>query len=349
MTALVRKSIPIVALLVFAMIIVGGLIRQGDKRREGSFVAMGGIPVRVVAYDRTSARFDQDLQAVEKEVERLEQMFSRHRRNGEIANLNATGRGCIDASPEVLHLLGQAKRWYEKSHGAFDVTVTPLIELWKAAERANAMPDERARAAAAARVGMDKVRFSDTRLCFERDGMAIDLGAIAKGAILDAAAKVMQGRGVRRGLVDAGGDVAAFGEGAFNIGVRDPFSSDRGRLMGVLTMREGGVVTSGDYERFVTIEGQHFSHIIDPKSGNPAQGLASVTIIGPNATDADALATAVSVMGRDRGIDLVRSLPDFGGIMVERRQDDSHVIWCSRGLMPLFELTSGWEERPIPF
>lgn len=328
---MMKKITTIVIIAAVAVLIMIGFRSVVGRRQEGIFYAMGGIPVRVVAYDRTKGDFESDLREVESCVDRLENIFSRHRADSDVARLNAMGEGCTgDASPALIDLLRKSQRWSEKTGGAFDVTVGPVVSLWKDAAKMGRVPTEDDLAVARERVGMERLRIVDDNICLERSGMSIDLGAIAKGAIIDEAVSVLRRNGVVRGIVDAGGDVAAFGDGEFRIGIQDP--RDRKKLMGTISIEEGGVVTSGDYERYAAIGGRRYSHIIDPRTGEPADELVSVTVVGPDAADADALATAISVMGREEGIEFLKEMPSFQAIIAWREADDSLNVWRSEGL-----------------
>lgn len=325
-----RFIILIIALVISASFMLERTFR-GVSRREGSFMAMGGIPVNVVAYGVNRGKFQNDLRLVAGHVEGMESVFSSFRPNSELAKLNAMGKGCGEFSPLLVDTLKRSRQWYDITGGAFDVTVGPLIDLWKRAAEQNKLPTPEEIADAKSRVGMDLVRIEGRRgVCLERDGMNITLGGIAKGAIIDRAALVLKANDVPRGLVDAGGDVSSFGDGTFNVGIQDPRNKDK--LFGAIMLPAGGVVTSGDYERFVTIDGEKYSHIIDPRTGRPARGLISVTVVGPNATDADAMATAISVLGRDKGIGLLNRLPDFKAVLVQGKDDGKIAVWHSRGM-----------------
>jgi len=335
-----RKIILAVVALVFCVILIVGFLRRGDDRREGTFFAMGGIPFRVVAYDRERKQFNEDLRDVESAVDDLENVFSRYRNDSELARLNKMGEGCMEASPTLTALLKRARYWYDMSDGALDVTIGPLVDLWKQAGKEGRLPTKEEIGSAKSRVRMKYVEITDSRICLNRAGMNLDLGAIAKGAILDAAAELLKKSGVERGLVDAGGDVSSFGKDIFTIGIQDPRKEHKQELLGTITVPAGGVVTSGDYERFVIIEGKKYSHIVDPRTGYPAEGLVSVTVIGPNATDADALATALSVMGKEEGIKLLNQLDDYHAVMVNKKSDDTLDVWCSEDICPLLRLAN---------
>jgi thiamine biosynthesis lipoprotein len=331
----------VVAAFVF-MVAIGFLSRHHGERKEAAFFAMGGIPIRVMVYGLDKKEFNKAMQAVESRVESLENIFSRYREGSGIDRLNDAGSGCVEKlSPDLVNLIKRSKHWHEKSRGAFDVSVGPLVDLWKSSAKKGELPATTKISEARSSVGMQHVQIHDDRVCLNRNEMNFDLGAIAKGAILDEVAKVLSDHGAERGVVDAGGDVAAFGNGVFRVGIQDPKGKARGELIGVLTVPPGGVVTSGDYERYVTIDGKRYSHIIDPRTGMPVESLVSVTVVGPNATDADALATAISVMGKEEGIKLLAELSDYKAIMMEKNSEGNLSLWCSEDLIPLIEFSSG--------
>lgn len=335
-----RFIIIIIALVISTTFILQRTFR-GVQRQEGSFLAMGGVPVNVVAYGMRRGKFKTKLRLVAWHVESMENVLSSFRPKSELAKLNRMGKGCGNFSPLLVDMLKRSRQWYDATGGAFDVTVGPLIDLWKQAAKNNKLPTPEEIVDAKLRVGMNLVRIDGKRrVCLERDGMNITLGGIAKGAIIDRAAEVLKANEVQRGLVDAGGDVSSFGDGTFKVGIQNP--RDRNKLLGVITLPAGGVVTSGDYERFVTIEGTSYSHIIDPRTGRPAEGLVSVTIMGPDAANADALATAISVLGKERGIELMKTLPNYRAIIIACNSDGALAIDCSSDLEPLLEMTPSW-------
>jgi thiamine biosynthesis lipoprotein len=332
-TSTMKRLIVLIVALVISVTFMLERTFFGVRRQEGSFLAMGGIPVNVVAYGMRRGDFKAKMRLIAGHVESMENVLSSFLPESELAKLNAMGKGCGNFSPLLVDMLKRSRQWYDITGGAFDVTIGPLIELWKRLAEKNKLPTSEEIADAKSRVGMDLVRIEGkSRVCLEHDGMSITLGGIAKGAIMDRAAQVLKANDVPRGLVDAGGDVSSFGDGVFKVGIQDPSSPDK--LFGVITLPAGGVVTSGDYERFVTIQGKNYSHIIDPRTGRPADELVSVTIMGPDATNADALATAISVLGKERGIELMNRLPNFRAIIMSH--DGS--VWMSEDLDSLVEL-----------
>ncbi|MCK5114776.1 MAG: FAD:protein FMN transferase [Phycisphaerae bacterium] len=209
----------------------------------------------------------------------------------------------VKLSPETVEVLLAARTIYDQTGGAFDVTAKPLFVLWKDSRKtkikklptADQIRDERA-----------KSRWSDLRVRVggaekSTGGACVDLGGIAKGFAIDLAVRSLQQSGCFAGVVDIGGDVRCFGtrpDGEkWRVAVRDPFEPQGGALLGVLEIPAMSVCTSGNYERFVEIGGKRYTHIINPKTGRPAAGYPSVTVLAPDARTADAWATALSVLG----------------------------------------------------
>jgi thiamine biosynthesis lipoprotein len=211
--------------------------------------------------------------------------------------------------------------------GAFDITVGPLVDLFRSAEKKQVAPSKEEIDRAKSKVGFEKLRLDDNNrtVQFTNEGMRLDLGGIAKGYAIDKAIEAIQRYNVMGAMVDIGGDIRCFGvppKGKDNwlIGLQDPNSAIQGFIGGGLLLKiqlaDGAVTTSGDYQQFILIEGKRQSHIINRKTGTSVEGLSSVTIIAENATDADALATAVSVMGVEKGLSLIEKIPETEAILI---------------------------------
>ena len=247
------------------------------------------------------------LTAAEGALRDVEAMMSPFLAASPVSRFNAAGAGeAVSLPPELTSLLKRAGRFTERSDGAFDVTVGPIVKLWGRARKTGRRPDAKELAAARARVGMEHLSVAGGEAVKKIDGLELDLGAIAKGYGVDAAAEAMKRTaGVRGGLVNVGGEIRSFGAkgdgAAWRVGVRHPF---RQGLCGVMALTDAAVATSGDYERFVMIDGVRHSHIVDPRTGMPVRRTHSVTVVSPggagrepSCTDADAWATALSVLG----------------------------------------------------
>lgn len=233
---------------------------------------------------------------------------------------SASGSGqFISISHETEIILKEAMGAFKESNGAFDVTIGPLKKLWGFDSGNYRIPDS-SEIAAYLELGDFKdleVRNGEARIT--RQGLGIDLGGIAKGYILDAAVLWLQEKGIQSGLIEGGGDLRVFGphpkRDLWRIGIQDP-RNERGTLIGIVSLKNQSIATSGDYERYFIRNGRRYHHILDPQTGFPSSKAISVTIIAPNALLADAYATAVFVMGPDKGITLLNRLPDIEGLIV---------------------------------
>lgn len=313
------------------------------SRHEAVFYPMGGIPFRVIAYDRSNPKFEADFKAVQKRVEELEKIFSNYDAESELSGINSLAEeGSAAVSEDMRRVLSASLDWWKKTHGAFDITVGPLIRVWREAGEKGVRPGNLS--AVRSSVGSDKISFSGGSLVFHNPEVRLGLGGIAKGDIVDQAAKLLQERGAKRGVIEAGGDILAFGGAAFSFGIQDPTVKGDARMIGVVKIPAGAVVTSGNYERFTEIEGRKYSHIIDPVSGYPVvNDLVAATVFGKNCVDADALATALMVMGGEKAREWLNEHPDFQGILVEKN-DNRYIVWVSEKLISQVDFEKPWKE-----
>lgn len=330
-----KKIIVILAVVLIAGAITFLYLTKSD-RREATFYPMGGIPFTVVAYQRSSSDFEADMKAVKDKVEELEKVYSLYRNDSELVTFNrVAGAGTVEVSPDLALVLLSSKKWYEDSNGTFDVTITPIEKVWKEAAKRGALPTTAELMEAQSRVGSDRIlHLEGNEFRFTRQGVEVDLGGIAKGAMADAVKDLLISRGVKDGIVNAGGNGIAFGERPFKFGIQDPTVEDKDEVIGTLDVTAKAVVTSGNYRRYVTIEGKQYSHIIDPKTGTPVGTLASVTVICPKAIDADALATALSVMGREKSIEWLNAHPEYSAVLVEGNKEIGFRVYVSKDLKP---------------
>jgi len=247
----------------------------------------------------------------------------------EISRLNRAAAGeDVALSPETLTVLQVARRAALETDGAFDATCRPVIELWREAAKRGRLPSDTEMGEARAASSWDLIELTDGGARKRADSARVDLGGIAKGYGIDQAVEAMRKAEVLGGLVDVGGDLRCFGqppEGSFwTVDVRDPFGEGR---LGELGVWGAAVCTSGDYARFVEIEGRRYSHIVDPRSGRLAEAASSVTVVAQTAMEADVWATALSVLGREG----IERLP--GGVeamLVIGKADDYEMI-CTPG------------------
>jgi len=242
------------------------------------------------------------------------------------------GGASVPAPADLRAVVRRALELAEASGGAFDPTIGPLVALWGIGFDAERVPSPEELAAALPLVDRRGLAVDDSGIALARAGMRLDLGGIAKGYAADEVARILSERGVKAAVIDLGGNVKVVGRKpdgrAWKIGIQDPFS-DRGERLGIATLSDGAtVVTSGVYERrFQGEDGREYHHLLDPATGYPVEnGLASVTVIADSSMDADALATALFVLGLERGLALANELgvgavfvrADKGVLMNER-------------------------------
>ena len=247
--------------------------------------------------------------ASEREIGRIEARYSRYRPESELSRINETARsgGGIDVDAETAGLIDYAYACYRKSDGLFDITSGLLRRAWDFSS--GNLPRGDAIAALLPRIGLDKIGWNKPRLTFATPGMELDFGGIGKEYAADRAAGLCAAMGLRHGLVDLGGDIRLIGPrpggGSWRIGIRHPGIPDR--PMAAVDLAAGALATSGDYERFIEVEGRRYCHILNPHTGWPARGLRSVSVIGPSCLVAGSLATIAMLKGRD-GVAWLRSL-----------------------------------------
>ena len=270
------------------------------------------------------------LKRVFEDAKRIEQIMQPRKGGGELHTINDAGHGVWwRLSPELLTVLERSAKFHDVSGGAFDPTVAEVKWLW-AFENGGAVPSREELASALATVGFENITISGDSLRIERSGTNIDPGAVAKGYIVDCMAAFLKGEGITSGLINAGGDIYTFGKkpdgSDWIIGLRHP------RLNTTIVLEHNdllAVATSGDYERYFMHEGVRYHHILDPETGYPADKSASVTVWTNSAMEADILATAVFVLGPEKGIELVESLDDVEALIFFEDDDHLHNVHSS--------------------
>jgi FAD:protein FMN transferase len=268
------------------------------------------------------------IDAAFKEMERIEKVFSKFNKNSEVSKINAlAGLEKVAASEEVFKLTERAVYYSSISNGAFDITVAPLMEVWGFVLRHKSIPDKEAIENALEGVGYKNIELDPKKLYvkFLNKKTKIDFGGIAKGYAVDRAKDILAAYGIKNGLVNLGGNIFALGNAPgkkkWKIGVEDP--RNKGKLLHSFELNDRAISTSGNYERFFEIEGRRYSHIINPVTGEPCQGIISVTVMADSAEQADALSTAIFVMGEEKGLNLAKSIK---GIKVLMLKEDGRLI-----------------------
>ncbi len=224
-------------------------------------------------------------------------------------------RGEPLADPEILGLVAQGLEISRASGGAFDMTVVPLLRLWGFYSTPH-VPADREIAAALACVGYRHLGWKDGQLTKDAAGVQIGLGGIAKGYALAEAARVLRENGTAGAIIDAGGDIYALGRhGArcWHVGIRNPAGPG---VVGSVRVADTAVMGSGDYERFFIRDGRRYHHILDPHTGSPTDGVAAVTVMGPDPVAAQAWAKVPFVLGHEQGLALMEKVPGMRAVVI---------------------------------
>jgi len=301
------------------------LIEAGGAKEVGETRALLGTFITIKLIDADEAQSRANIEDTFAEIERLSAVLSRHDPASELSILNRTGS--IDAaSPELLGVIQKAKNYAEITGGAFDVTVLPLLNLYvDSFADGGSPPSERSIAAARELVDYHRLEVKDRRITLGAPGMGLTLDGIAKGFVIDQAAALLRARGLTRVLVEAGGDMSLRGmrqDGQpWKIGLTHPRA-----LAGyyeVLSTSNDCLATSGDYENAFTSD-YSWHHIIDPRLGHSPREVASATVVAPDTTYADAMATAAVVLGVTDAIALFEKLPGVQALLIDKGMK-SHV------------------------
>lgn len=320
----------IVIVLCLSLATVSYICLAGKKRikADSGYQLVMGTFARVVAVAKNPATGKKCVEAGLAEIRKVDELMSDYKEDSEInrVNKNAAQRA-VQVSESTYEVLKKSIEFSQLTDGAFDITVGPLVDIFHKTQKEHIAPTQEQIEKAKAKVGFEKLILDDKNrtIRFAVEGMRIDLGGIAKGYAVDKAIEAAGRCGAVGVMVDIGGDVRCFGvppEGRdeWRIGLQDPNSAVEGMSGGglVLTLEvtNAAVATSGDYQQFALIDGKRYSHIMNRKTGTSVEGLSSVTIIADNATDADALATSVSVMGPEKGLALIEKLPNVEAILM---------------------------------
>jgi FAD:protein FMN transferase len=291
-------------LLIVFSVLHAGCDRQRTVQRTETIM---GTQVTLTVVAPTAADAEAAVDAGMAELRRLDAMMSLYRDDSEISKVNrAAGRMPVKVPPEMIEVVEAAAEVSELTKGAFDVTVGPISVLWQMKLKAGGLPTD----AEIARV-LPLVNYRNlvvdrkaSTLFLRRSGMIMDLGGCAKGYGADRVAALLRERGIANAVIAVAGDIWVLGNrqdgSPWRIGIQHP--RDKDRTLAVLELRDKYISTSGDYERFVIREKKRLHHIIDPRTGKPAEGTTSVTVVGDRGSLIDPLTTGLFILGPEQGL-----------------------------------------------
>lgn len=318
------------AALCALMLLAGCAPQAAQPVAERTFFAMDTVmTLRLYAGGNEAL-----LQGAEGRVRELEGLLSVTDGDSEIHSLNRDGSGSL--SPDTAALLSAALELCDRTEGALDISVYPVLRSWGFTTGEYSVPDEDTIAALLPLVDYTKVKLDGNTAALP-NGMEIDLGSVAKGYTGAALASCLKENGVTSALLDLGGNIQAVGarpDGSpWRVGVRNPEGEGN---VGVVEVTDQAVITSGGYERYFEENGVRYWHILDPRTGTPARsGLSSITVVGDSGVVCDGLSTALFVMGRERALDHWRQHRDFEAVLVS----EDGTVTVTAGLEGRFTLT----------
>lgn len=272
---------------------------------------------------------NQYLNAAQGEIERIERLISSWDANSQTAEINRqAGIKPVKVAKELYNLIARSIEISKITQGAFDISYAALDPVWFFDGRMKAVPSESERLKSVQNIGFKDLVLNakEQTVYLPKKGMKIGFGAIGKGYAADATKKLMKSLGVSSGIINASGDLTSWGKKPdgtdWQVGISNP--ENPAKVFSWFPVRDAAVATSGNYEKYVTLEGKQYSHIMDPRTGIPVSGIKSVTVFAPKAELADAFATAVFIMGIDTGIDTISQLPGMSCIIVDAENNIHH-------------------------
>lgn len=276
--------------------------------------------ITVVAKNQSEGYFY--INMATNEISRIESLISSWNPNSQTSLINKnSGVKAVKVDKELFQLIERSIEISKITDGAFDITYASMDKIWNFNQDTSSLPSEIEINSSISKVGFHNIILDKeaSTVFLKIKGMRIGFGAIGKGYAADRAKALLISKGVSSGIINASGDMNTWGKNengdTWKVAITNPLNKDK--VFALLPLNEGAVVTSGNYEKYTIINGEKYSHIINPKTGFPSKGLSSVSVFSPNAELADALATAVFVMGQEIGLDRINQLPKVECIIID--------------------------------
>ncbi|OHB97301.1 MAG: hypothetical protein A2Z58_02770 [Planctomycetes bacterium RIFCSPHIGHO2_12_42_15] len=283
------------------------------------------------------------------EMERMDRIMSNYKNDSELSKVNKkAAKSPVPCNAELLDVIEQSQYYSELSGGAFDITVSPIVALWGFfSEKGHVPPDKEIErllpAVSYKNIVIDRGNNPKKpgTVFLKNMKTQIDLGAIGKGYAVDKALEIIRKCGIDNGCINLGGNIyvlgTPFGKNAWKIGVQHP--RDGNEILGYLELENEATATSGDYERFFEFKGKRYSHIINPQTGRPVSGTIATTIVAPTGTAVDALSTIVFVLGHEKGMELIKKIPNADAMIAYEDKDGKIAIDMTEGFKDKFKKT----------
>lgn len=276
--------------------------------------------ITIVATDSTIA--NKHIATGISEMRRIEKLISSWDKNSQTSKINRNaGLKPVKVDDELFDLIERSIALSNLTDGAFDISYASMDKIWRFDGSMKEMPTAESIQNSVKKVGYKNIVLNKTNrtVFLKKEGMRIGFGAIGKGYAADKAKELLESNGVNSGIINASGDMTTWGKQPngkeWQVAITNPMNKNK--VFALLPIKNGAVVTSGNYEKYVEFNGKKYTHIIDPRTGYPSSGIISVTVFAPKAELADALATSVFVMGIEAGLDRINQLPNIECIIID--------------------------------
>jgi thiamine biosynthesis lipoprotein len=342
-----RKINIIIGVVILSAIILGGLYSfQNKEVIADNFIMDTFITIKLYDHDKEKAQVavDEAWKIYHKIHNDSNRFTLKDYPKGSIKDLNLqAGIREVKVQPEIFKMLALSQTYHGLTQGAFDITIGPVMDLWGFGKEKQQIPKQEALNEKLALVNMGALQLNQEKstALLRKQGMEIDLGGIAKGYATEQVVNMLKSKGLKKGIINAGGNIYVLGQkdnkSLWQIGVQDPRNSEE--IVGILSVKDQYVVTSGDYQRYFIVGKQRYHHILDPKTGYPANDIMSVTVICKDGTQADILSTSLFVLGLKDGMKLLEKMPGVEAVFITH---DRKVI-ATKGIKKAFKFTAGRE------
>lgn len=320
------------------LLILLSSIALGQNKSVSKDTVLMGVSFSITAIDSSYARAKMAVNKAYIEIGRIEKLISSWDTNSQTSKINyVAGKEAVKVDIELFNLIKRSLKLSKLTNGYFDISFASIDKVWNFSQSENhPMPSKESINNSIEKINFKNIILNkkDTSVFLKMKGMKIGFGAIGKGYSANKAKLIMQNLGITSGVINAGGDLVAWGhkidESPWSIGIKNPLNERK--IFGWIDLTNTSLVTSGNYEKFILIDGKKYCHIINPKTGFPTRGISSVTIICDDTEIADGLATSVFILGKTDGLALINHLEGVEGVLI----DTSNNLYFSKNLKQNF-------------
>lgn len=274
-----------------------------------------------------------------KRLEEIAWRMNVYDERSDVTRINQAGTNPIEVPADTYEIIRRSKEFAQKTRGTFLISIRPLIDVWKTGQQNDRLPTPDMIRQTLESIDLDDLKLhADNRISRHHPQLKLDLGGNAKGYAVDEVARLFREHGFQHFYIDAGGDIYVGGKNcqgkSWRIGIRDP--RDKSRLIETVVVSNAAVTTSGNYEQTMAIQGERYSHIIDPRTGYPQRDVVSATVIAASAEEADVYSTALTVLGADEGVSLIESLGQGRAALVFTKRPGGQLERAESSSMPQY-------------